>query len=65
MQVVPIKFTFVKSNSRKNFREFTIFFGRFRPLLKFNKDSNVESVPGLLTLLLFGIGCRHNLGKRS
>jgi hypothetical protein len=36
------------SKSRIFFREFTSFFERFRPLLKFNKDSNVESVPRLL-----------------
>jgi hypothetical protein len=28
------------------------FSGRIKPLLKFIKDSNVESVPGFLTLLL-------------
>jgi hypothetical protein len=58
--VIPAKFTFVKIKSGKNFREFTIFFGRFKPLLKFIKDSNVESDPGFLALFILGIGCWKN-----
>jgi hypothetical protein len=36
------------------------FSGRFKSLLKFIKDSNVESDPGFLALFMLGMGCRHN-----
>jgi hypothetical protein len=36
------------------------FFRRIKSLLKFIKNSNVESVPGFLALFLLGIGCQHN-----
>jgi hypothetical protein len=60
MQVTPTKFTFVKLKSRRIFGEFIRFSGRTKPLLKFIKISNGESVPGILTLLLLRFGCRHN-----
>jgi hypothetical protein len=37
----------------------------FKSLLKFIKDSNVESDPGFLTLFRLGIGCGHNWGNCS
>jgi hypothetical protein len=36
------------------------FFGRFKSLLKFIKDSNVESDLGFLALLMLRIGCKNN-----
>jgi hypothetical protein len=50
----------VKLKSRRIFGEFIRFSGRIKPLLKFIKISNGESVPGILTLLLLRFGCRHN-----
>jgi hypothetical protein len=41
------------------------FSGRTKPPFKFIKDSNVESIPGYLTLLLFGIRCQHYWTKCS
>jgi hypothetical protein len=41
----------VNIKSRKNFGEFIRFSRRFEALLKFTKDSNVESGPGFLALL--------------
>jgi hypothetical protein len=58
--VIPSKFTFVKIKSRKNFGEFTRFSGRFKSLLKFIKDSNVESDAGFLALFMLRIGCPYN-----
>jgi hypothetical protein len=37
----------------------------FKSLLKFIKDSNVESVLGFLTLILLRIGCQHNFDNCS
>ncbi len=60
IQVSPTKFSFVKITSRRNFGEFIGFFRRFKSLLKFIKNSNIESVPRCLTLFLFGISSPHN-----
>jgi hypothetical protein len=48
MQVIPTKFTFVKTSQERILGNLPDFSGRFKPLLKFNKDSNVESVPRFL-----------------
>jgi hypothetical protein len=45
----PTKFTFVKTKSRGNFGELSYFSRRFEPLLKFIEDSNIESVPRILS----------------
>jgi hypothetical protein len=58
--VIPTKFTFVKTKLRRIFGEFIRFFRRVKSLLKFIKDSNVESVSGFLSLILLGIGCQQN-----
>jgi hypothetical protein len=65
IQVIPTKFTFVKIKSRRNFGEFIRFSRMFKSLLKFIKDSNVESVLGFLTLILLRIGCQHNFDNCS
>jgi hypothetical protein len=65
MQVRPTKFTFVKLKSRMILGNLSDFSRRIKPLYKFIKVSNGESVPVILTLILLRIGCQHNLENCS
>jgi hypothetical protein len=49
MQVCPLKYTFVKIKSRKNFSEFTRFFPQGLDPFKIHESFKLESVPKFVT----------------